>query len=102
MTGNEARLLTATTHDGGHDVGMLFYTGTAPATGQEYCDRAEEPAIWERSQNTSLMFCAQIDSLAAMLKTPSGVSAPGYDEVYIDPPVFRAFLLAAFDFLGRS
>jgi hypothetical protein len=86
----------------GSDVGMLFYTGTAPATAQEYRDRPEQPAIWDRSQNTSFMFCAQIASLEQMLKTPSGVAAPGYDEVYIDPPVFRAFLLAAFDFLRRS
>ncbi|WP_203831564.1 DUF6086 family protein [Actinoplanes palleronii] len=81
---------------------MTFYTGTAPATAYEQSDRSGKLEIWDRSQKTSFMFCAQIASLEEMLKTPSGVDAPGNDEVYIDPPVFRAFILAAFDYLRHS
>ncbi|GAA4604311.1 hypothetical protein BJY16_004950 [Actinoplanes octamycinicus] len=83
-------------------MGMYFYVGTAPTTPEEYRSLSRGPEIWDRSWNTSFMFCAQIAALAEMLKLPSGVHDTGMDEVYIDPPVLRAFLAATFDYLSRS
>jgi hypothetical protein len=79
-------------------MGKSFYVSTA----HEYDPTTEGPEIWDRSQNTSYMFCEQIASLEKMLNTPSGVSDTGVDVVYINPPVLRAFVLAAFDYLSRS
>jgi hypothetical protein len=79
-------------------MGKSFYVSTA----QEYDPATEGPEIWDRNQNTSYMFCEQIASLEKMLKTPSGVCDTGVDVVYINPPVLRAFILAAFDFLSGN
>ncbi|MEV4702116.1 DUF6086 family protein [Actinoplanes sp. NPDC049316] len=83
-------------------MGKLFYAGTAPSTAEEYRDRPHAPTIWERGQDTSAMFCAQITALEKLLGKPSGVRDTGMDEVYVDPQALRAFLMAAFDFLRRS
>ncbi|MFI1993042.1 DUF6086 family protein [Actinoplanes sp. NPDC020271] len=79
-------------------MGKSFYISAA----QRYDPASEGPQIWDRSQNTSFMFCEQIASLEKMLKTPSGVCDTGVDVVYVNPPVLRAFILAVFDFLNRS
>lgn len=79
-------------------MGRFFYVSTA----RKYDPATHGPEIWDRSQDTSYMFCEQIASLERMLETPSGVCDTGVDVVYVNPPVLRAFLLAAFDFLSRS
>ncbi|MFC3992395.1 DUF6086 family protein [Actinoplanes siamensis] len=81
---------------------MSFYVGTPPRTGREYVSRPDQPTLWERGQHTSFMFCAQLAAVEQMLRMPSGVVDTGMDEVYVDPPVLRAFIVAMFDFLGHN
>ncbi|GAA3438918.1 DUF6086 family protein [Kutzneria kofuensis] len=56
--------------------------------------------VWSKAQGTSQMFCGQIALLEKyVIQQPSGVVDTGWDEVRIDPPVLRDFLLAAFHHL---
>ncbi len=83
-------------------MGMLFYAGTAPATSQEYTERINEPTIWEGGHGTSVVFCGQIMAWEKYVRMSSGVVDTGMDEVFIDPPVFRAFLAESLKRLAQD
>lgn len=61
--------------------------------GQLYTVDGEE--VWSTALGTSQVFVRQIALLADfVVKRPSGLYDTGHDEIEVDPPVFRDFLLA--------
>ena len=66
---------------------------------QLYTVNGEE--VGWKGLRTSQLFVGQIALLEKSVPQPSGVFDTGWDEIQIDPPVFRAFLLAVLDHLRR-